>query len=78
MACKDEEQCQDYETRYASALDRTLNGIAGKEGFDQEYQKDQFSSVAHSCPTLCDPVVCSMPGLPVHHQLPEFIQTHVH
>ena len=31
MACKDEEQCQDYETRYASALDRTLNGIAGKE-----------------------------------------------
>ena len=38
----------------------------------------QFSSVAHSCPTLCDPMNCSMPGLPVHHQLPEFAQTHVH
>ena len=38
----------------------------------------QFSSVAQSCPTLCDPVDCSMPGLLVHHQLPEFTQTHVH
>ena len=38
----------------------------------------QFSSVAQSCPTLCDPVNRSMPGLPVHHQLPEFTQTHVH
>ena len=38
----------------------------------------QFSSVAQSCPTLCDSVNCSMPGLPVHHQLPEFTQTHVH
>ena len=38
----------------------------------------QFSSVAQSCPTLCDPMNYSMPGLPVHHQLLEFIQTHVH
>ena len=38
----------------------------------------QFSSVAQSCPTLCDPVNRSTPGLPVHHQLPEFTQTHVH
>ena len=38
----------------------------------------QFSSVAHSCLTLCDPMDCSMPGLPVHHQLPESTQTHVH
>ena len=37
-----------------------------------------FSSVAQSCPTLCDPTNRSMPGLPVHHQLPEFTQTHVH
>ena len=37
-----------------------------------------FSLVAQSCPTLCDPMNCSMPGLPVHHQLPEFTQTHVH
>ena len=38
----------------------------------------QFSSVAQSCLTLCDPMNHSTPGLPVHHQLPEFAQTHVH
>ena len=38
----------------------------------------QLSSVTQSCLTLCDPMNCSMPGLPVHHQLPEFTQTHVH
>ena len=38
----------------------------------------EFSSVTQSCLTLCDPMDCSMPGLPVHHQLPEFIQTRVH
>ena len=38
----------------------------------------QFSSVAQSCLTLCDPINCSTPGLLVHHQLPEFTQTHVH
>ena len=38
----------------------------------------QFSSVAQSCPTLCNPMNRSTPGLPVHHQLPEFTQTHVH
>ena len=37
----------------------------------------QFSSVAQSCLALCDPMNCSTPGLPVHHQLPEFTQTHV-
>ena len=44
--------------------------------------KDQysvmFSSVTQSCSTLCDPMDCSTPGLPVHHQLPELAQTHVH
>ena len=43
-----------------------------------KFKKVQFSSVAQSCPTLCDPMNCSTPGLPVHHQLPEFTQTHVH
>ena len=38
----------------------------------------QFSSVAQSCPTLCDPRNRSTAGLPVHHQLPEFTQTHIH
>ena len=40
--------------------------------------QSQFSSVAQSRPTLCEPMDCSMPGLPVHHQLPELTQTHVH
>ena len=38
----------------------------------------QFSSVAQTCPTLCNPINSSMPGLPIHHQFPEFTQTHVH
>ena len=38
----------------------------------------QFSSVAQSCPTICDPINCSTPGLTVHHHLLGFTQTHVH
>ena len=46
----------------------------------KEFSKEitQFSSVAQSCPTLCDPMDCSTPGPSVHHQLPEFTQIHVH
>ena len=67
----------------------TMNKVSGGDGIPVElFQilKDdavkvlhsvQFSSVAQSCPTLCDPMNCSTPGLPVH-QLPEFTQTHVH
>ena len=47
-----------------------------KAGFGGE--SVQFSLVAQSCPTLCDPMKHSTPGLPVNHQLPEFTQTHVH
>ena len=42
------------------------------------FSSARFSSVAQSCPTLCDPMNRSTPGLPVHRQLPEFTQTHVH
>ena len=51
------------------------------EGRDKDHWKClsvQFSSVVQSCPTLCDPVNRSTPGLPVHHQLLEFTQTHAH
>ena len=48
------------------------------EKFLQIYLLIQFSSVAQSCPTICDPVNHSTPGLPVQHQLPEFTQTHIH
>ena len=53
------------------AVNKTLNY------FLFYHQSVQFSSVAQSCLTLCDPMDCSMPGLPVHHQLPEFTRTHV-
>ena len=46
--------------------------------FQIRFSSVQFSSVAQLCPTLCDPMNRSTPGLPVHHQLLEFIQTHVH
>ena len=52
-------------------LDKTLI-------FFQYTASVQFSSVAQSCPTPYDSMNCSMPGLPVHHQLLEFIQTHIH
>ena len=49
-----------------------------KTGLETETMRLQFSSVTQSCPTVCDPTNCSVPGLPVHHQLSEFTQTHVH
>ena len=49
------------------------------ENFHQPIKKPhQFNSVTQSCPTLCHPMNCSTPGLPVHHQLLKFTQTHVH
>ena len=54
----------------------THNGILFS--LKKEWNFDMFSSVAQSCPTLCDPMNRNTPGLPVHHQLPESTQTHVH
>ena len=50
----------------------------GAIAFSNIFASVQFSSVTQSCPTLCDPMNRSTPGLPVHHQLPEFTQTHIH
>ena len=47
-------------------------------GFLLAFSSIQFSSLAQSCPTLCDPMNRSTPGLPVYHQLPEFTETYVH
>ena len=57
-----------------------LWGSAGNffPGRESEVNLIQFSSVCQSCPTLCKSMNCSMSGLPVHHQIPEFTQTHVH
>ena len=58
-----------------------LNSI-GKTGYLHFYAHSlhfsQFGSVAQSCPTLCDSMDCSIPGLPAYHQLPKSTQTHVH
>ena len=57
-----------------------FHGLSSLGGYSPWGCKEsvQFSSVTQSCPTLCDPMNHSTPGLPVHHQLPEFTQTHVH
>ena len=61
-----------------------IDNAEKKREREREFQKNnyfhfiQFSSVAQSCPTVCDPMNHSTPGLPVHHQLPESTQTHVH
>ena len=61
--------------KVAWIADKSLNlGVSLREFLEEI----QFSSVTQSCPTLCDPMNCSTPGLPVNHQLPEFTQTHVH
>ena len=61
-------------------LYNNLEGKGGQEGSGGRknicISSVQFSSVAQSCPTLCDPMNRITPGLPVHHQLPEFTQTH--
>ena len=49
-----------------------------QESLASPFSSVQFSSVAQLCPTLCNPMNCSIPGLPVHHQLLEFTQTHIH
>ena len=48
------------------------------KSLSQLFSSVQFNSVSQSYPTICNPINCSMPGLPVHHQLPEFAHTHVH
>ena len=64
-------------------LQFSLSEVSDSDSFEDTQAATYFSSVqlrsvAHSCPTLCDLMDCSTPGLPVHHQLPEFTQTHVH
>ena len=59
---------------FTSNLMNSLDDV----GADYVTYSVQLSSVTQSCPTLCDPMNPSMPGLPVYHQLPEFTQTHAH
>ena len=65
-----------YTHTHTHKTPRQIKGILIQESL--LWSSVQFSSVAQSCPTLCDPMHCSTPGFPVHHQLPEFTQTYVH
>ena len=64
-----------HKTTSSSVMESMLEICVGIYFFREPIQ---FSSVIQSCLTLCDPMNCSTPGLPVHHQLPEFTQTHIH
>ena len=55
-----------------------MEGIQGMEKVELNPHFLWFSSVAQSCPTLCDPMDCSMTDFPIHHQLLELAQSHVH
>ena len=57
---------------------KNVNCLWPSDSKSHQFSSVQFSLVAQSCPTLCDPMDYSTPGLPVHHQLPELTQTHVH
>ena len=57
---------------------KQLQSASPEEWIEIMWDTYQFSSVAQSCPTHCDPMNRSIPGLPVHHQLPEITQTQVH
>ena len=68
----------EYFLQVCSLSFHSLNSIFHRVKVLEVLSSVQFSSVAQSCPTLCNPMTRSTPGLPVHHQLPEFTQTHVH
>ena len=64
--------------KFCLKKDIQMNNEQMKIAFNIVAHSVQFSSVAQSCPTLCDPMNHSMPGLPVYHKLLEFTQTHAH
>ena len=71
-------RCRSQGTRFHSyriscgGLMNSMVTIGNVTAYLKAFQGDRFSSVAQSCPTVCNPVDCSMEGLPVHHHLPEF------
>ena len=67
-----------YEANFGFRAWGQLKGEGGRKTTNSVYTSVQFRSVAQLCPTLCDTMNRSTPGLPVHHQLQEFTQTHIH
>ena len=71
-------RCLSTPTPFSRPILLNLFGFSGQYNAPPHPTFSQFSSIAQSCPTLSNPMNCSTAGLPVHHQLPEFTQTHVH
>ena len=67
-----------YKARFYILIQNIITNVMKTQLFQFFYSTFQFSSVAQSCLTLCNPMDCSTPGLPVHHQLLELAQTQVH
>ena len=73
------ERCLTSDSTFLRAIELFSLPFSSRVSFGSLYlAKIQFSSVTQLCPTLCNPRYCSMPSLPVHHELPELAQTHVH
>ena len=74
------QSCSIYDITRWDPLTWPINNTCSDAGHRCKFslQSVQFSSVTQSCPTLCNPMNCNMSGLPVHHHLLEFTQTHVH
>jgi len=66
-----------YPARISFKIDGEIKSFSDKQKL-REFSSVQFSSVVQLCSTLCNPMDCGTPGLPVHHQLPELTQTHVY
>ena len=78
LVCYSPRGCKDLDS-----IERLNNNISSNGNFSKSHlfpmpKLYSYSSVTQSCLTLCDPMDCSTPGLPVHHQLLELAQTHVH
>ena len=71
---------QQQQQKSLLSFNRAWTSLIGRKKANEFWGKVsvQFSSVAHLCLTICDTMDCSMPGFPVHHQLPQLTQTHVH
>ena len=67
-----------WECKLVQPLWKTVWRVLNKLKINPAIRSDQIRSVTQSCLTLCDPMNSSTPGLPVHHQLPEFTEAHVH
>ena len=80
ISTQERQRCSSSLSHFSFDYKTVAPEVLGVQHFSPAYLSTsvQFSSATQSCPTLCNPMNCSTPGLPVHQQLPEFTQTYVH